>query len=64
MKRLDLGNLTPSNDETCHDCGVFLTDANRSAAEQIRQDGQTQGLCQNCYRRDDVADLRDLLGDR
>lgn len=60
MKGLDLGELIPSSDETCYGCGVWLTESNTSKAEQIRDDGQTQSLCQNCYREDDVVHLDDL----
>jgi hypothetical protein len=59
-KRLDLGDLVPSSDETCFTCGVWVTEENDSGAEQLVGDGTTRRLCQNCYRRDDVVDLRDL----
>lgn len=57
-----LEGLTPAEENTCHDCGVELTEANQAAALQIRQDGKTQGLCQNCYRADGVQSLDDILG--
>lgn len=60
----ELASLPPSGESGCFECGVKLTPQNRSRAEQIRPDGKTQGLCQNCYRLDDVVDLRDLGRDR
>jgi len=49
-----LANLPKYHENTCHDCGVELTVRNYSGAEHIRDDGTLQGLCQNCFRRDDM----------
>jgi hypothetical protein len=56
----DLAKLPEETTGTCFDCGILLTDSNRAAAQQIRQDGKLQGFCQNCYRLDDVKHLDDL----
>lgn len=50
----DLAALPKYHENTCFDCGEPLTTQNYSGAEQIRGDGTLQGICQNCYRRDDI----------